>query len=79
MSLTATHLKALEASAEAAAASVQALLAQIASLRAALKQQVDEDPGIELPTVCPKCGSHHEIHIPTTDGRTACRKCSTIF
>lgn len=79
MSLTALHLRALEASAEAAAISAQALVAQIQSLRAALKQQLAEDPGIEIPKSCPKCGANLEFHIPTSDGRTACRSCGTIF
>ena len=78
-SLTAAHLRALEASAEAAAASAQALVAEIHSLRAALKHQQEEDPGIELPKVCPKCGSKPEFHVPTSDGREACRSCGTIF
>ena len=79
MSLTAVHLRALEASAEVAAMSAQALVTEIQSLRATLKQQLAEDPGIELPKVCPKCGSKPEFHIPTSDGRTACRSCGTIF
>ena len=79
MNLTAAHLRALEATAEAAVASSQALVAEIHSLRAALKHQLEEDPGIELPKVCPKCGSKAEYHIPTSDGRTACRSCGTIF
>jgi hypothetical protein len=79
MSLTAAHLRALEASAEAAAMSAQALVAEIQSLRAALKHQLEEDPGVDLPKVCPKCGSKPEFHIPTSDGRTACRSCGTIF
>jgi ribosomal protein S27AE len=78
MSIT-THLQAVEASAQAAALSAQALLTQIAAFRAALKQQVEENPAVELPMVCPKCGSGVELHIATSDGRMACRKCSAIF
>ena len=79
MSLIVAHLRALETSAEAAAMSAQAMVAQIQALRAALNHQLEEDPGIELPKICPKCGAKPEFHIPTSDGRTACRSCGTIF
>ena len=79
MTLTATHLRALEASAQAAALSTQALLGQIAALRAAMKQQLEETPAIEIPQTCPKCGCGTEFLMPTSDGRHACRSCKTIF
>jgi len=82
MSLTTVHLQAVEASAQAAAISCQALIAQIAALRAELRQEDSkqpEKPAVELPRACPKCGTGPDLHLPTNDGRTACKACKSIF
>ena len=78
MTLTSAHLIALEASAHAAAMSAQALMTQIAALRAALRQLQEENAGMAPPPTCPKCKAEAEYLIPAED-KTFCRKCSSVF
>ena len=71
--ITAENLQALEASAEAAAATANALIAQIRCLRAAGRKPAEKT------MKCPKCEAGPECFIETTDGRMACKACSAIF
>lgn len=76
-----SHLEAVKASAEAAVASNQALIAAIdAFMKIFGMHRVEhEDARVEPKDVCPKCGSEHLALVDGVETGRFCMQCSKIF